>query len=71
MSMSAATEQIIFNEMTRARKRGKCDQEKQAIIKALEAIANALSFCDTDMELVMRDRIDAIYAAIDELRGDA
>jgi hypothetical protein len=47
------------------------EKDKQAIIKALESIASALSFCETDMELVLRDRLDAIHGAIDELRGDA
>lgn len=45
------------------------EQERQVIIDALKAIASALSFCDTDMELVMRNRIDVIYEAIDRLGG--
>ena len=45
-------------------------KDKQTIIKALEAIASALSFCETDMELVLRDRLDAIHGAINELRGE-
>lgn len=45
------------------------EKDKQAIIKALEAIASALSFCDTDMEVVLRDRLDVIHDVIDELRG--
>ena len=46
------------------------ERERQAIVKALEAIASALSFCETDMELVMRDRLDAIHESIDDLRGE-
>ena len=45
------------------------EKDKQAIVKALEAIASALSFCETDMELVLWDRLDAIHGAIDELRA--
>lgn len=48
-----------------------CEKDKQAIIEALEAIASALSFCETDMELALRNRLDAIYDAIGKLRGDA
>ena len=44
--------------------------ERQAIIFALKAIASALSLCDTDMALAMRDRLDAIHEAIDELAND-
>lgn len=47
------------------------EKDKQVIIKALEAIASAISFCETDMEPVLRDRLDAIHGAIDELRGEA
>ena len=43
------------------------EQERHEIIRALEAIASALTFCETNMELVMRDRIDAIYEVIDKL----
>lgn len=46
------------------------ERERQAIVKALEAIASALSFCDTDMELVVRDRLEAVHEAIDRLRGE-
>ena len=45
------------------------EEERKAITDALQAIASALSFCDTDMELVMRDRINAVYEAIGKLRG--
>ena len=43
------------------------ERERQSIVKALEAIASALSFCETDMELAMRDRLDALHGAIEEL----
>lgn len=46
------------------------EKERQAIVKALEAIASALSFCETDMELVMRDRLEAVHEAIGKLRGE-
>ena len=44
--------------------------DRQIIIKALKAIASAFSFCDTDMELALRDRLNAIYEAIEELAND-
>lgn len=47
------------------------EQERQTIINALKAIASALLFCETSVGPVVHDRIDAIYAAIAELRGDA
>ena len=46
------------------------ERERQAIVKALKAIASAFSFCDTDMELALRDRLNTIHEAIDELAND-
>ena len=47
------------------------EKDKQAIIKALEAIASALSFCETDVEFILRDKLDMAYRAIDALKNDA
>ena len=45
------------------------EQDRQAVVKALKAIASALSFCETDMQPVVRDRLEAIWEAIGELEG--
>lgn len=46
-------------------------EDKNAIIKALEAVASALSFCDTEigMEAAMANKLDDLYDAISELKG--
>lgn len=44
--------------------------DRQIIVKALKAIASAFSFCDTDMELTLRDRLNTIHEAIEELAND-
>ena len=44
--------------------------DRQIIVKALKAIASAFSFCDTDMELALRDRLNTIHEAIEELAND-
>ena len=46
------------------------EKERQVIVKALKAIASAFSFCDTDMELALRDRLNTIHEAIEELAND-
>ena len=44
--------------------------DRQIIVKALKAIASAFSFCDTDMELALRDRLSTIHEAIEELANE-
>ncbi len=43
--------------------------EKEALIDALTAIASAISFCETDMWLAVKDRLDLVYNAIERLNG--
>lgn len=46
------------------------EEERKAITDALQAIASAITFCETDMELVIRDRLEAVHEAIGKLRGE-
>lgn len=46
------------------------EEERKAIADALQAIVSALSFCETEMELVVRDRLEAVHEAIGKLRGE-
>ena len=43
--------------------------EKEALIDALTAIASAISFCETDTWLAVKDRLDLVYDAIERLNG--
>ena len=43
--------------------------EKEALIDALTAIASAISFCETDTWLAVKDRLDLVYDAIERLKG--
>lgn len=45
------------------------NSEKEALIDALTAIASAISFCETDMQIVVQDRLNLVYDAIDRLNG--
>lgn len=43
-------------------------EDRKAIVEALEAIASALSFAESDMPIVMSDRIIALHVAIGKLK---
>ena len=43
-------------------------EDRKAIVEALEAIASALSFAESDMPMVMSDRLNALHVAIDKLK---